>query len=219
MRKDIQRAGSEAAARANRQRAIDGYYQNPNICLNCSSVIEVREGEKPASARRKKFCSHSCAGSYNNGAFPKRKPEGKCLQCGVEIKACLLYCSDACRAKAKAERLKNKLRKNKSESVIGWRQRMKVQALEYKGFCCQRCGYRRCVNALDFHHIDPSKKEFQIAAKICSWEKMKTELDKCLLLCANCHREFHGGVWKIEDLLPVGEVGITSGSEPGVRGS
>lgn len=58
------------------------------------------------------------------------------------------------------------------------------------------CGYDRCPRALDFHHRDPQEKDFEIAkARDYSLkkdgEKLKRELDKCDLLCSNCHRELH----------------------------
>mgnify|MGYP005855513707 CR=1 FL=1 len=49
------------------------------------------------------------------------------------------------------------------------------------------------MGALDFHHLDPQKKDFNLGIAIIQWkwEKVKPELDKCILLCANCHRELH----------------------------
>jgi hypothetical protein len=56
-----------------------------------------------------------------------------------------------------------------------------------------RCGYDRCLEALEFHHIASGEKDFGISARghSRSWEKTRQELDKCILLCANCHREIH----------------------------
>lgn len=67
------------------------------------------------------------------------------------------------------------------------------KAIEYKGGKCQRCNYDRCKAALEFHHRDPEEKDFSISRKgfATSWEKVKLELDKCDMLCANCHREEH----------------------------
>ena len=69
-------------------------------------------------------------------------------------------------------------------------------AITYKGGKCQCCGYNRCLGALEFHHIDPSSKDFGISSKgyTRSWDKVKSELDKCVLVCANCHREIHEGI-------------------------
>ena len=81
------------------------------------------------------------------------------------------------------------------EAVSERRRELKRKALEYKGNCCSVCGYRKSVAALQFHHLDPTQKDFGIAEKgnTMGWEKIKIELDKCVLLCANCHAEVHEG--------------------------
>jgi hypothetical protein len=71
-------------------------------------------------------------------------------------------------------------------------QALKKQAVEYKGRCCSSCGYDRYIGSLEFHHVDPEGKDFTLAhAKNTNFEKIKAELDKCVVLCANCHREEH----------------------------
>lgn len=75
----------------------------------------------------------------------------------------------------------------------------KLMAIEYKGGKCQKCGYDKCPAAMEFHHRNPDNKEFdwtKIRRK--KWEMVLTELDKCDLLCANCHRETHydSELWK-----------------------
>lgn len=79
------------------------------------------------------------------------------------------------------------------ESVQRRRRKVKQMALEYKGEKCVKCGYDKCIDALEFHHIDDKTKDFGIGSKgyTRSWESIKNELDKCILLCANCHREEH----------------------------
>ncbi len=69
------------------------------------------------------------------------------------------------------------------------------KATEYLGGKCKYCGYNRCIAALDFHHRDPLKKETEIG-RIWqrSWNRIKEELDKCDLVCSNCHREIHAGL-------------------------
>ncbi|MFA6304380.1 MAG: hypothetical protein WCV73_02400 [Patescibacteria group bacterium] len=75
------------------------------------------------------------------------------------------------------------------------RKSLRLMAVRYKGGKCQLCGYKKCIQALDFHHLDPKKKDFGISESgtTRSWMKIKTELDKCLMICANCHREVHHG--------------------------
>lgn len=80
----------------------------------------------------------------------------------------------------------------KYEWIKSRRQRLKEKAVEYKGGCCEKCGYDKCSWALDFHHIDPSEKDFSFSQfSTRSWDNMKVEIDKCMMLCSNCHRELH----------------------------
>jgi len=90
---------------------------------------------------------------------------------------------------------------NKEElikAVAKRRRKVKTLAIEYKGGKCQICGYKKYQGALDLHHITGGK-EFGIADKgyTRSWEKVKTELDKCILVCANCHRELEAGITQL----------------------
>lgn len=69
---------------------------------------------------------------------------------------------------------------------------LKKKCVEYKGGKCEHCGYKKSLRALNFHHKDPTQKDFGISGKHCySWERIKAELDKCILLCSNCHMEVH----------------------------
>tara|TARA_R110000868_G_scaffold307171_1_gene568627 strand:- start:11 stop:946 length:936 start_codon:yes stop_codon:yes gene_type:complete len=68
----------------------------------------------------------------------------------------------------------------------------KFKAVNYKGGSCIKCGYNKNITVLEFHHLNPEEKEVtpsQLNGK--SWEKLKKEIDKCILLCSNCHREEH----------------------------
>ncbi len=68
----------------------------------------------------------------------------------------------------------------------------KKELVEYKGGKCQNCGYSKSHSALEFHHLDPSKKDFTIGYKRrISLDKLKEEVDKCVMLCSNCHRVEH----------------------------
>jgi hypothetical protein len=73
------------------------------------------------------------------------------------------------------------------------RKKIRQMAVEYKDGQCEICGYSRCIEALEFHHNNSSGKDFSISERgyTRSWAKVKEELDKCMLLCANCHRELH----------------------------
>lgn len=83
------------------------------------------------------------------------------------------------------------------EAVSKRCQKLKIMAIEYKGGKCY-CGYNKCVDALEFHHLDPSKKEFTLSGMTRSWKRIKKELDKCILVCSNCHKEIEYGLKEIE---------------------
>ena len=69
----------------------------------------------------------------------------------------------------------------------------KCRAVEMLGGICMKCGYNKCIAALDFHHPNNTSKRYDISDHLNgSWENVdKTEILKCKLLCANCHRELH----------------------------
>lgn len=78
------------------------------------------------------------------------------------------------------------------QRVKSRRQKIKIKAIEYKGGKCEKCGYSKCGWSLDFHHTNPEEKDFSIAKNsTLSWDKVRKELDKCIMVCANCHREIH----------------------------
>ena len=84
-----------------------------------------------------------------------------------------------------------------TDSAKKYLQSLKLKAVEYKGSKCEICSYDKCLRSLVFHHIDPSQKDFSIGEsrpghkKSRNWELIKIELDKCQLLCQNCHCEIH----------------------------
>lgn len=84
------------------------------------------------------------------------------------------------------------------KAVAKRRRKIKLLSIEYKGGKCQICGYNKCPAALDLHHIS-GKKDFGIGDKgyTRSWKTVKKELDKCILVCANCHREIQVGITQL----------------------
>ena len=85
-----------------------------------------------------------------------------------------------------------------TRTTLRLRKRKKL-FVDAMGGCCQICGYNHFYGALDFHHIDPSKKDVIIGSIRKPFDKkLLTELKKCVVLCSNCHREVHHG----EALIP-----------------
>jgi len=81
-------------------------------------------------------------------------------------------------------------RQSKSAKILY--NKKKQERINYKGGKCIGCGYKKFNGALTFHHKDPSQKDFGISQKTTMpLEEIKTELDKCILLCFNCHMKKH----------------------------
>lgn len=83
----------------------------------------------------------------------------------------------------------------------------KTMFVKYKGSCCSVCGYKKCIQALEFHHLNPEEKDFEISGYNLNTKNVTTldpiiqkELDKCMLLCANCHREVHNNIITLNQL-------------------
>ena len=80
------------------------------------------------------------------------------------------------------------------------RRNLKLKAIQYKGGKCIVCGYFLCDSALEFHHLDRNNKLFDLTSTILarkSWNEIQSELDKCILVCANHHREIEAGLCTI----------------------
>lgn len=79
--------------------------------------------------------------------------------------------------------------------VKNYRLNRKKDMVYVMGDKCQICGYNKCQAALEFHHINPEEKEFTFnSAMNYSWALVRKELQKCILVCSNCHREIHSNL-------------------------
>lgn len=115
----------------------------------------------------------------------------------------------------RCEKQQNRERKEKIDNHNKQRNTaLKAKFAELAGGCCQKCGYNRHYAALDFHHIYPAQKKYTPAYIIYTnnFEKAWRELDKCCLLCQNCHVTYEAGVWRAEFIKRDG-LGWTVGGE------
>ena len=86
------------------------------------------------------------------------------------------------------------------ENIYDRQIKRKIECVNYKGGKCIVCNYNKYIGSLDFHHLDPSQKEFNIARlKGYKLSTLSKELDKCVLLCKNCHSEFHHGLIDLKE--------------------
>ena len=128
----------------------------------------------------------------------------ECVECGKIFTSVrkTMYCCDACRQKYQY----NKRKQNGENPYLNQKERgvnKKIKAVLVLGGKCTYCGYDKNLSALEFHHTDPSAKEFALDLRVfsnLSDVKLNMELEKCVLLCANCHREVHNpdkNAWSI----------------------
>ena len=105
-----------------------------------------------------------------------------------------IYCY---KCSGESTRLDNQTRKHQKTIL---RRNMKLQAIKLLGGRCCRCGYNKCIDALEFHHTDPQEKDFKLGSgNTMSWKEYKTEALKCILVCSNCHKEIHSEIGYIFD--------------------
>jgi hypothetical protein len=161
------------------------------ICkLNFPNIIKVDGKEK--NVKNRKYCIIcSPFGIHNTKQLHLQSPVniGKklCPRCHIEKLANCFY------MRRDGKDFSVYCKKCSCEEVIERQRKMKHKCVIYKGGSCEICGYNKCDSALEFHHLDPSKKDFSISnmKKTTYNKKIELELDKCRLLCANCHREEH----------------------------
>jgi len=133
------------------------------LCIKCGKEKEIKEFVK--DIRYKKAHRNTCKKCANKSALTWMK--------------------------------KNRTQWNKIARTNAFfrRQREKEYLINILGGKCEICGYNKCFNSLDFHHKDSNKKEFKIADRrylgIKNKNKTIKEVKKCMLVCANCHRELH----------------------------
>ena len=79
-----------------------------------------------------------------------------------------------------------------AQAVTIKRRAIKNMLIAYKGGKCERCGYNKTSRALEFHYLNPEEKDFEISKVLTrNIQSLKDEVDKCILLCSNCHAEIH----------------------------
>ncbi len=121
-----------------------------------------------------RFCSKNCY-------YKSKRKYSECLSCetALEGRSQIKYC-DTCSVN---------LTKQSHKQIYDKR---KQKLIEIKGNCCEHCGYKKCYAALHFHHKNKKDKKFSLSGSGLtghSWPAVLKELEKCQLLCANCHAE------------------------------
>lgn len=112
----------------------------------------------------------------------------KCPKCGI-IKS---RSEDFYQLKGQKIKVNGLCKPCLKQANVEKRRKVKEKAVEYLGGKCKICGYNKCLSALELHHLDPTQKDPNYHLfKVIFNNRLKKELDKCILLCANCHKELH----------------------------
>lgn len=195
------------------------YNKNPKVCPVCGKKIDFEH-------RANTYCSSSCAAKANNSLYPKKKklnlgkrdyPKNRkyeenglyCSVCGKKLTGNQKkFCSDRCKRKFYS-RQSYQTNYSKKKDELG-----AIKKYEYimrLGGKCSCCGYDKNISALVFHHT--RDKEFTLTARVfnrLNEEDIQKELDKCILLCQNCHHELHHpelNKERIETIIDMGDPG------------
>ena len=172
-----------------------------NFCSrSCSVSYNNSKNPKRSRAKKCKICNNMvksgytyCESCISNGEHKKRPSDNsikinkKCPTCKETKEVSKFYkqkddqgISSYCKKCAAIQAEKRAIE-------------FKKECSKYKGGKCEKCGYNDYIGSLEFHHKDPLIKSFSINNSK-TWivtDEVKEELDKCILLCGNCHREEH----------------------------
>lgn len=162
------------------------------ICLKCKSTFASYA--KINGVRKNLGNRKYCLDCSPHGARNRRKlhilefeSEKKCPRCNQVL--------SIENFKTKVGKIRCWCLKCVNDEAMGRQRALKQKAIAYKGGECKICGYDKCASAMEFHHVDDQKKDFSISQQRSTlFENIKSELDKCVLLCSNCHREIHSGI-------------------------
>lgn len=146
--------------------------------------------KSPLTGLQQKYCSQACGQKAYKQAKKAKNPavNRNCVVCKellpLSSKA-KKYCSALCKSAA-------------FDHSYGWQQarglKRKRALVEMKGAGCLYCGYSKNLAGLVFHHRDETSKEFSLDVRTLSVRSIlsiELEVEKCDLLCANCHAEHH----------------------------
>lgn len=87
--------------------------------------------------------------------------------------------------------------------------RVRKKAYSITGLSCWYCGYSKgeqAIPVLEFHHVDPTQKEIELSTREIvgyRWSKVLTEIQKCVMLCCRCHREYHCGLISDDEIQTI----------------
>lgn len=163
-----------------------------NKCIMCGNEFEAIKSTK-------KYCSIECQNAMRRQKYAERERIPKDISYKSNEKICPI-CNNTFFPKTAMANQRICCYNCMPDGVQLTRGMFLAKIKEIRGGKCIRCGYDRCIKALEFHHIDPSKKDFTISNDHFRLQEAVEETKKCILICSNCHKELHDNMWSIKDL-------------------
>lgn len=158
------------------------------ICQKCGSTFNSLCPENVwVDIRGRKYC-WICKpyNSSNNKALETRKSK-ICSKCNRDLPIEQFYFKSSTGRRTRTAYCRSCVMDYNHERE----EKFKIDIIKLKGGKCSKCGYNKNISALEFHHLDHNEKEFNFAYKTSITDNLLKELDKCILVCSNCHREIH----------------------------
>ena len=112
--------------------------------------------------------------------------------------------------KSKCKRCQNSSNTKTYPKLKEWRKNTKLKLVEGFGSICSCCGLIDAPLVYDFHHLNPSEKDFSLSSKVKSWDVIVNEANKCIMLCSHCHRKIHSGLVEIINPIKFDETKVKS---------
>jgi hypothetical protein len=155
-------------------------------CQKCGSTFNNYSPEKVwVDIRGRKYCWICKPYNSSNNKVLETRENKVCPRCNENLPIEQFYIKSHTGNRRKTTYCKQCIINYNYEREL----KFKIDVIKLKGGKCSKCGYDKNISALEFHHLDRNKKEFNFAHKSAMTDKLLKELNKCILVCSNCHRE------------------------------
>lgn len=190
-----QSKGGQVIAKRSREEALRKYYENPNICLTCNSIIDVPNRKKVCEIRLKKFCNSSCASKRNNRTRKRTRKIRTCL-CGnilpqyrKQCHTCFPARSSKIGVKTKGELFSSRKNWQSARSCIR-KHAYQVFLKSKKPMECLICSYNKHVEICHKKSVSSFSNETTL--------NVINDTGNLEALCPNHHWEYDNGVLTLE---------------------
>lgn len=213
--------------KCNTEKPVTDFYNDyrlkegrPVQCISCKKVQALKRAKENPILIESKICS-ACKielpiSEFHRDSRQRSGTVSRCKKCVVAYKQDYYHHRGGKQVIAKhREKCKDKVKeygkkyREKNRNYL-YKNKRKLEFCLYKGGFCAECGFEateKTIAAFDFHHVNPSEKEYT-PSDVLMFQKSKAlkALDKCILLCANCHRILHFDESRQYRAKPIGEL-------------